>query len=93
MSVLHFSFVLEFTSLILPAYPEDFLGTTVDVTFAPGSSEECVTVALMDSADLEFPESFLVHLQLLNPAFDDGIVLNEDYNEGIVEIIDDDGRC
>ena len=36
------------------------------------------------------PESFRVTLQLTNPDLDDRIVLNEDYDEGEVEIIDDD---
>ena len=62
------------------------------MTFAPTESEACAVVTLVNSVDLEMPESFRVTLQLTNPDLDDRIVVNEDYNEGKVEIIDDDGR-
>ena len=38
------------------------------------------------------PESFTVTLQLTDTALDDHIVLIEDYNEGKVKIIDNDGK-
>ena len=63
------------------------------MTFAPTSSKACATVTLVNSVDLEMPESFTVTLQLTNPDLDDRIVLDEAYNQGEVEIIDDDGRC
>ena len=62
------------------------------MTFAPGSSEACANVTLVNSVDLEMSESLTVTLELTNPDLDDRIVVNEDYNEGEVEIIDDDGR-
>ena len=61
---------------------------SANVTFAPGSSEACATVVLVDSVDLEMPESFLVRLQLTNPALNERIMSDD---AGIVEIIDDDG--
>ena len=47
-------------------------------------------MTLVDSADVEMPQSLNVRLELDN-TYDSRIRLNEDRAEGEVEILDDDG--
>ena len=70
----------------------DFRGPLVrEATFADDSREACIAVALVDSIDVEMPESFFVSLSLDDTPHGGRIRLSENEVEGEVEIMDDDG--
>ena len=71
------------------ATPEDFTVTQNKVTFQPGSNKACVTITLVDSPNLEMPQSLHVSIQLVGG--NGRITLAQQQSNGEIVIEDDDG--
>lgn len=76
--------------LSFTAYPEDFRTRERSVTFKAEQSKACTQVDLVNSVDVEMPESFIVNLTL-DDTYESRIRLSELRSVGQFEIIDDDG--
>ena len=86
---LHLSLpLLSSPTYIYTARPYDFTTGVVYDRYDPEQNEACVSLAIVDSVDVELPESLLVEIELREP--NPVIRMSPDMSVGYIQIMDDD---
>ena len=81
--------LLYWITYIYTARPYDFTTGVVYDRYDPEQNEACVSLAIVDSVDVELPESLLVQIELREP--NPVIRMSPDMSVGYIQIMDDDG--
>ena len=79
---------LYWITFIYTACPYDFTTGVVYDRYDPEQNEACVSLAIVDSVDVELPESLLVQIELREP--NPVIRMSPDMSVGYIQIMDDD---
>ena len=67
----------------------DYLGISQSLTISPGTTQNTVTVQLVDDENIESNETFSLRMDNLN----DARIILANPSTTTVEILDDDGEC
>ena len=87
-SIFHPLSFLYCITYIYTACPYDFTTGVVYDRYDPEQNEACVSLAIVDSVDVELPESLLVGIELREP--NPVIRMSPDMSVGYIQIMDDD---
>ena len=80
-------------TISLPLYfAADYVTTSKILNFTAGEHSKCVSLSIMDDNIAERVESFYVTLERTSD-LDDRITLDPAAVHGLIQIVDDDGKC